>query len=230
VVRRAGTLASPVHDAAGALLGGRPVLLGGGGVTELSDVRRLGRGQRWRLLGHLPGPRSDLAVCAAPGRLVVLGGYDGNGSPTAMLSSRDGATFRPVGHLPSGVRYPGVACTGRSAWFLGGEDRGRELREVWRVDLDTGTVHPEGRMPHRLGHETVATVGNRLLVLGGRTGPKAVTDAIWWFDTATRSWTRAGRLPYPVADAASVSLGGRLFLLGGETPGFTPRVVAVRLP
>jgi len=229
VARPMGALVTPAHDAAGAVLGGRPVLVGGGGATELSEVRTLGPAQRWRLLGHLPTPRSDLAVCGAPRRLAVLGGYDGTRSPTALLTSSDGATFRTIGHLPFGVRYAGVTCTAGGAWVLGGEDGGTQLQEVWWVDLATGKVHREASMPHRLGHETVVAVGHRLLVLGGRTGPNSVTDAMWWFDTDTRSWTRAGRLPYPVADAASLSSGGRVYLLGGETPGFTSRVVVVRL-
>jgi len=168
-------------------------------------------------------------VCGAPRGLAVLGGYDGTRSLTALLTSSNGATFRAIGHLPFGVRYAGVACTARGAWVLGGEDGGHQLLEVWWVDFDTGKVHREASLPHRLGHERVVAVGHRLLVLGGRTRPKSVTDAMWWFDTDTRSWKRAGRLPYPVADAASLSSGGRVYLLGGETPGFTSRVVVVRL-
>lgn len=223
-----GHLALALHDSAGAVLAGRPTVVGGGAATELSDVQRLGRNGRWHVVGRLPGgARSDLSVATTGAGLVVLGGYDGVHTPTSVLATRDGAHFRVLGRLPSGVRYTGTARTGRYVWLVGGEVNNHELRPVLRVDTSTGRARRFGRTPGPLGHEAVVPVGGRLLVMGGRTTPDRVTGAMWWFDPRTRSWTRAGHLPYPVADAPSVRQGNHAYLFGGETPGFTAKVTRV---
>jgi Kelch motif protein len=225
--RREAPLVEPLHDSAGALLAGRPVIVGGGGAAELDGVERLDRHGTWRLAGHLPGARSDLSVVAARHGLLVVGGYDGTRTPRAVLRTTDGARFERTGRLPLGVRYAGVARTGRWVWVLGGEVAGRELDEVLRVDTRTGHVRTVGRLPRPLGHEAVVAVAGRLLVMGGRTAPDAVTDALTWYDPRTHRWSRAGHLPYPVADAPAVVVGHHVFLLGGETPDFTARTTEV---
>lgn len=221
-----GRLAEPLHDSAGAVLAGRPTVIGGGGATELADVQRRDQRGRWHVTGRLPAARSDLSVVASGRRGLVIGGYDGRTAPTSVLRT-DGRRFTVVGALPAGVRYAGVAADRGAVWILGGEVGGRELTSVLRLDPATGRVRTVARMPHPLGHEAVVAVGPRLLVLGGRTAPDAVTGRMWWFDTRTGGWSRAGRLPYPVADAAWARRGTRGYLIGGETPGFTSHVVRV---
>jgi hypothetical protein len=232
--RRQGHLTEPVHDSAGVVVAGHPMLFGGGGATELDDVQRLGRAGRWEVVGHLPQPRSDLSAVAVgtagggsrPGAILV-GGYDGARTPTTVLRTGGGSTFTVAGRLPAGVRYAGVAGWGRTVWVVGGEARGRELDDVLAVDVPSGRVRRLHRLPRPLGHEAVAVVAGRLLVMGGRTAPGTVTDRVWWYDPRRDRWSRAGVLPYPVADAAPVSVGRAVLLMGGETPGFTANVVSV---
>jgi N-acetylneuraminic acid mutarotase len=223
---RLGTLADAVHDAAGGVLQGRPTVLGGGASSSLSVVQQ--GSVRWRVASHLPGPRSDLSATSVGNGLVVVGGYDGVQSPRTVLETTDGRHFHVVARLPQGVRYAGVAAMHGQVWVLGGEENGRELREVYRVDPATGRVARAGRLPGPLGHEAVVAVGDRLLVLGGRPATDTATDRMWWFNPSTGSWRRAGRLPYPVADAPAVTAGGATYLLGGETPSFTSRVMRLR--
>jgi N-acetylneuraminic acid mutarotase len=224
---RLSSLPVAAHDAAGALLAGRPAVLGGGGAGELAVVQTLAPDGSWRLAGRLPSPRSDLAAVSSPAGVVVIGGYDGARSPHAVLRAGGGSRFRRVGDLPEGVRYAAVAVLGGSAWIVGGEQNGQELRSVLALDLRSGRVRRAGRLPHALGHAAAVAVGDRILVMGGRTSSGRPTDAMWWFQPASGSWRRAGRLPYPVADAATVATGGAAYLMGGETPDFTDRVVKV---
>ncbi|MGZ4580206.1 MAG: hypothetical protein ACXVXG_06185 [Nocardioidaceae bacterium] len=225
-VRRSADLALPAHDVAGATVHGAPTLFGGGGATELADVQRLRHG-RWSVVGHLPGARSDLAAVPAAAGADVIGGYDGVHTPTAVLRTSDGRRFRVLGRLPSGVRYAAVAVVGHTAWVLGGEVAGRELRSVYALDLRSGKVIAHGRLPRPVGHAAAAVVGDRVLLMGGRISPDVPTDAMWWFDPASGRFHRAGRLPYPVADAPTFQHGAAAYLLGGETPNFSDRVLRV---
>lgn len=224
---RSASLPLPVHDAAGGVVGGRPTVVGGGSSSTLSDVQQEAPDGHWHVVGHLPTSRSDLSAAVVNGALVAVGGYDGVRSPRAVLATSGGRRFQPVARLPRGVRYAGVAALDGAVWVLGGEENGRELSEVYRVDPSTGRVSRAGRLPGPLGHEAVVAVGSRLLVLGGRPTPSTATDRMWWFNPSTRTWRRAGRLPYPVADAPIARTGSSAYLLGGETPSFTSRVTRI---
>jgi hypothetical protein len=225
-VSRLHPLAVPVHDVAGGLVGGVPVVVGGGNASEQDVVQGLGTGA-WHVIGHLPTTRSDLSVVQRGSAAFVLGGYDGSSVPTTILSLAADGTTRPAGHLARGVRYAATARVGHTAYVFGGEVLGAELDAVQAVDLRTGRTHMVARLPVPLGHAMAATVGDRVLLVGGRVAPDRQTGAMWWFDAATRRFTRAGTLPRPLSDAAVVSFGHRVWLLGGEDPEVTDDVLTI---
>ena len=218
----------PVHDTAGVLLGGRPLVVGGGNSSE-QDVVQARAGSGWHVIGHLPQPRSDLSVALLGSRILVLGGYDG--STTAMpqiLASVDGTSWRPVGTLPVPMRYAAVAVVDGHVWLFGGERAGVEQRAVQEVD-PSGHARVVARLPVPLGHGAAIPIGGKVLLAGGRLGPDQPTDRMWWFDPHTRRFTPAGHLPVPLADTAVALDGDRAWLVGGETPGLTDRVVSLSL-
>ena len=220
------SLAVPVHDVAGGLLGGAPAVIGGGNATE-QDVVQVLTDTAWHVTGHLPTARSDLSVVQRGPQPLVLGGYDGSSVPTEILAlARDGSST-PVGHLVDGVRYAATAVSGRTAYVFGGEVLGRELDTVQAVDLATGHTHVVARLPVPLGHAMAATVGSRVLLMGGRVSPSRQTSAMWWFDPATGRFTHAGRLPGPLSDAGVAAFGHRIWLLGGEDPAVTDGVLTI---
>jgi hypothetical protein len=227
-VRAMPALAVPVHDVAGALAGGVPLVIGGGNATEQDVVQAL-RGRAWQVVGHLPTTRSDLAAVPDGSDALVIGGYDGGGTPTTVLRVSADGSVHPEGRLVRGLRYAAAAVAGHTAYLFGGEVLGRELDVVQAVDLGTGRTRVVAHLPAPLGHAMAAAVGGRILLMGGRTSPDRQTAAMWWFDPATAGFSRAGTLPEPVSDAA-VGIGGRrVWLLGGEDPSVTDHVVFVNV-
>ena len=229
-------LATPVHDTAGGLFGGSPAVFGGGNATEQSVVQVLDGGA-WRRAAQLPTTRSDLSVVSTAGSTLVIGGYDGTATPRDVLRVSGDGTMTPAGRLRQGVRYAATAVVGSHVYVFGGEVDHRELDAVQDVDATTGHTRIVARLPVPLGHAAAVTIGDRVLLLGGRTGPDTFTDAMWWFDPAKGSFERAGRLPAATSDAAVVASGNQAWLLGGESPspsaratgGVTGRVIAVRV-
>jgi hypothetical protein len=220
------SLAVPVHDVAGGLVGGVPAVVGGGNATEQDVVQEL-TDSAWHVAGHLPTTRSDLSVVQQGAHAFVIGGYDGTSVPTAILSlSADGSTT-PAGHLVRGVRYAATARLGHTAYVFGGEVLGTELDGVQAVDLRTGRTRMVARLPVPLGHAMAATVGSRILLVGGRVTPDQQTAAMWWFDPATGRFTHAGTLPHPLSDAGVATSGHRIWLLGGEDPSVTDGVLTI---
>jgi hypothetical protein len=225
-VRRLQSLAVPVHDVAGGLVGGVPAVVGGGNATEQDAIQMLS-GNAWHVAGHLPTTRSDLSVVQQGARAFVIGGYDGVSVPTAILELRPGGSTHVAGALVSGVRYAATARVGSTAYVFGGEVLGRELDTVQAVDLRTGRTRVVATLPVPLGHAMAAGVGTRILLMGGRVTPDRQTGAMWWFDPATGRFTRAGALPHPLSDAAVAAYGHRVWLLGGEDPAVNDGVLRI---
>lgn len=220
------SLAVPVHDTAGSSLPGGPHLVIGGGNSSEQSVVQAFSGGAWHVVGHLPTTRSDLSAvsfAAGAGRVWVLGGYDGSTPAVAtVLAGSDGTSWKSVGSLAVALRYAAASLGSDGKIYLfGGEVSGTEKDTVQTWDPQTGTGSVVAHLPMPLGHMSAVAVGDKFLVLGGRTDASsgAMTDRMWWFDPATHTFSDAGRLPYPVADAALV-LGdaGNAYLIGGESP------------
>jgi len=77
-------------------------------------------------------------------------------------------------------------------------------------------------LPHLLpaGHYegSAATVGGKIMVLGGLSSAKASTAVVWSFDPTTGLTTSTGALTHAVHDSAAGSLGENAFVFGGAVP------------
>ncbi|MDP9319053.1 MAG: hypothetical protein M3O94_08305 [Actinomycetota bacterium] len=221
----------PVHDVGGAVVNGRPEVIGGGNATEQDVVQSAGADGGWRPSGQLPSPRSDLAAITVGDRVFVVGGYDGMTPALAdVLVSTNGGGFHMFGRLRVAVRYAAVARSDAAIWVFGGERSGVEVDSIQRIDLGTGRVRIAAHLPHPLGHASAVACGSRVLLIGGRTTGTSLTAAMWWFDPATTTMHRAGALPTPLADSAVVAAGNAAYLVGGETPNLSNKVLRLTLP
>lgn len=216
-LRQIGSLIQPVHDAAGALVTGDPVIFGGGAAVATAAVQRFTGSGPTRIIGRLPQPRADLSAVSVAGRVYLLGGYTGSSEPAAVLATADAATFQTVAPLPLPVRYPAVAAAGRTIWAFGGEHAGRPVTDIQRVDTDSGRVRIVGRLPTPLSGAAAMNVAGQILIAGGRTETGQPSDAVYAFDPAAGSVRPVAHLPVAVANAAAAVVGHTGYLLGGET-------------
>jgi hypothetical protein len=251
---QAGLLAVATHDAAGAMLNGRPVVFGGGSQTSIADVQAGPAGQAgavsaapasWTRAGQLPGLRSDLTSAAAGGKAYLVGGYDGASYSPAVLATADGRTFAVAARLAVPVRYPAVAALGSQLWVFGGQTPAGITDAIQRVDLATGKTAVAGHLPSALAYATGMTVDGHIYVAGGQTAPAtsgsglAGPSAALTTSAQVLSFTPAGaggqvrlagQLPVPVASAAAAVWHGTGYLVGGENNGRpVPAVTTLRL-
>jgi len=221
-----GRLVVPVHDTAGVAMPDGDWILGGGNSSEQAVVQQV-TGRQARVLGRLPGARSDL-VAVGGGRACVLGGYDGSSVAVGEIDcSSDGRHWSRLGALPVPVRYPGVVRTGDTVLLFGGQRGLAMVDDVQQVSLRTGKARVVGHLPVPLGHEAAVLTPKGVWLLGGRTSSNAVTARAWSYDPSTRRFRRIRSLPYPVADAGVAVTPTATWLLGGETPNWTDRVLEV---
>jgi len=229
-----GSLATPAHDAAGALLRGRVLVFGGGAQTTVSNVQAFplappGGTSHATVVGQLPQPRSDAAGVAIGRTAYVVGGYDGTRADPQVLATRDGTTFRVVGSLPVPVRYPAVAAVGPLIYVFGGTRIGAgagAVDAIQRIDTRSGQIKVVGHLPQPLSAASAATLGGIVYVAGGTNGV-ADSGIIQAFDPRSRQMLTAGHLLAPVSNAAVTVVGGTAWIVGGESKG-TP-ITAVQM-
>lgn len=225
-VSEAGTLATPVHDAGGSVLGGSGFIVGGGAAGPESVVQAVDPSAATRALGQLPAVRADLVAVSVGGELVVVGGGTPARPDPSILATSDGSTFRVVGRLAVGVRYPAIAVLGGSIYVIGGSTPGGDTAVIQAVDPGSGAVRIAGHLPHALSHASALVVGGALLIAGGREAGRAQV-AVMRFDPASGVVTTVGRLPYAVSDTAAVVVDGIGYLIGGEALASLASIITI---
>ena len=219
-----GHLQDPVHDASGAVIGGRLLVFGGGRSVAGSAVQVVSAGTTGHVVGNLPAVRADLSTVVVGNRAFVIGGGSSNGPDPRIWATSDGSGARLVGRLRIGVRYAATAVWGPSIYVFGGASASGDRSEIQRFDTTTGRTTVIGRLPLRLSHAASMVIDGHILVIGG-----VSSDVIWSFDPGLARLTQVGRLPYAVSDAAAVVIGHRGYLIGGEDQHVLDTVISLEL-
>ena len=233
----AGTLSTPTHDAAAAVVGGHLLVFGGGNQTTVATVQELalpalGATSTATVVGQLPQPRSDAAAVTIGKTAYVVGGYDGTHADAQVLATRDGASYRVVGTLPVPVRYPAAAALGTSVYLFGGQavgGGGGAVSAIQRVDTATGRMTVVGHLPQPLFGASAVQLGGSIYVAGGSNG-SADAGTIYAFDPAHGRLLVAGQLMTPIANAAVAAVGNTAWLVGGEAGGTPTAIVQMLEP
>ena len=216
---RAGQLADPAHDAAGAVLGGRPYLFGGGDLAELAAVQALRHRGTAAVAGQLPRPRSDISSVTLGSTAYLIGGYDGTSWIGTVLATTNGRAFSRVADLPVPVRYAAVAGDGMRIWVFGVLTPAGNSRVIQQVNLGTGKASVVGRMPAAMSAATAVTLQGRIFIAGGQVtkggGAVAPSRKVLAYDPVHHRVTTVGKLPVAVTNAAAAVVGGTAFLVGG---------------
>jgi N-acetylneuraminic acid mutarotase len=220
-MQSSGALHQAVHDAAGARLGSRIVVFGGGGPSEngTADVQAVLATGATTVVGRLPQRRSDHVAAIVGSTIYVLGGFDGTNIVPDVLSTTDGTSFTKVGALPVPVRYPAVAVVGKYVYLFGGvsnSQAGVDTAAVQRLDSATGAIETVSRLPTSLSHASAVVLGGSVYLLGGYVDNTKLSNQILRFDPASGTATSVGTLPAPRSDAAAVVIRDRGYLVGGQ--------------
>ncbi|MBV9660827.1 MAG: hypothetical protein JO337_06695, partial [Acidimicrobiales bacterium] len=213
-----------VHDAAGAAVGSKYYVFGGGAATPSAAAQSLNTQVTQgapvsALAGQLPNPRADMGAATGPsGTAYLAGGYDGSQLTASVLATSDGSTFSSIGQLTVPVRYPAVAAVGSQLLVVGGDPAtGPATDDIQAVDLKTGQSGVVGHLPVTLSHAAAATLDGSVYIFGGRSAGNVV-DTVYKLVASSSgvSATAAGALPVPASDMAVAVLGQTAYLVGGE--------------
>jgi N-acetylneuraminic acid mutarotase len=226
-----GSLAQPVHDAAGAFVNGAYTVIAGGTGEEGSEsVQSFQPGTPVKIVGNVPGPLSDHVSVVVNTKVYVVGGFDGHQISPNVLVSDDGAHYRTFGTLTEPLRYPAAAAAGGAVYVFGGvaSASGGDTRSIQKIDPATGQVSIVGQLPAPLSHANAVEIGGQVYVLGGFVNNQ-VTAQVLRFDPGSGTVTPAGTLPAPVTDAAVTTIGSTAYLVGGQGTDRAPVAAVVEL-
>jgi len=236
-VSEAGVLADPVHDAAAATIGHSTLVFGGGSPDTVSTVQSYptppGTGTpaaTGTIAGHLPQPRSDLAVTTMGGTTYIVGGYDGTNYLPGVLATVDGTRYAVVANLRVPVRYPAVVSASGRIYAFGGElpaagATTAATDDIQMIDPVTHSVTVVGHLPQPLYGASAFVLAGSIYVAGGQSPGGSTLTQIDAFVPSTGKVLDAGLLPQADAFAGSTTVGsGRGavgYIVGGEVTAQT---------
>jgi hypothetical protein len=232
-------LASGVHDASGAVLAGRDVVLGGYGPAPIAMVQSFTAPSgavvpasavpMATATAALPQPRAGSRTVTIGTTCYVVGGAGGASTDREVLATTDGRTFRAVATLPVAVEYPAVAALGGYIFVFGGASvaghtgagtavkAGAPVDDIQRVAPATGQATVVGRLPTALEGASAATLAGHVYIAGGWTG-LTLQGTIWGYEPATATVVVTGHLR-PVSFAGLAVIGSTAWLVGGQSAG-----------
>jgi DNA-binding beta-propeller fold protein YncE len=227
----AGSLDTPVQDAAAAPFRGGAVLVGGLTPADVSsDAIVTATRSGARRVGSIPTALHDAAAVTLGASTYVFGGGTGPSQldTILMVDPRTGAA-QPAGRLPAPSSDQSAAAIGRTAYVVGGYTGTHWLDTIvaWRPGTHAKVV---AHLPRTLRYAAVAAAGGRLIVAGGSLENGTASAEVYAYSPKAGTVTHVGRLPAPTTHAAAAAIGATAFVIGGRgaqvgTP--TARIVAV---
>ena len=225
-----GKLPRPVHDGAGAMIGGRLFVFGGGSTTGTDLVQAFdpstGQGA---VVGHLPVSLSDLSAVSIGATVYLVGGYDGSSPRPEVYGTKDGMHFTQVATLPLGLRYPAVTAADGRLIVAGGQDAHGPTKSIYAVDPASGAVRRLGTLAAAVAHAAAFTLGSSVYVAGGRDARDAAVARVSAVDPRSGEIHTARPLPRAAADAAVTTSPSGVLLVGGWGGTTLDQVLRARL-
>ena len=241
-----GTLPTPVHDSASAMLGSSYGMFGGGNTSSVGSVNVFSLNGASLSSGSLPQARSDGVAVNVNNKVYIIGGYNGATGDAQVLYTTDGKSFTKSANLPIAVRYAAVASSGSLIYVFGGEatsgpNAGNPINAVQVINTANNTASVSAiKLPVPLEGASAFVINGEIFLAGGQSSvPESITpgvgttqvpgvtvasqsdtyNTIWAVDTVSNKVLNAGTLQLPIAYAGMAVLGSRAWLIGGEYNG-----------
>lgn len=208
---------TPRNHLASATVGGSLFAFGGqftedeaNGLQARVDRYDLATG-RWQRVADLPRARSHTVAVVQDGRVLLIGGTDPGGAPSADATWYDPATdaWARMTSLPGARKSPVAGLVGGTVLVSGGSNATSTFAGRTADRWETGPV-----MPVALGEVAGGVIGRTHYLVGEGSSATLALDlptGTWRRDLAVR--------PLPGNHHAAEVLGGKLYLLGGLGAG-----------
>jgi N-acetylneuraminic acid mutarotase len=191
----------------------------------------------WHLANDSNYPVLEVSAAVdKSGRIWVAGGLTGPDSATTKTEFYDPATgvWSPGPDLPVPLHHAMMVSYQNTVWVIGGlEPQGSEVfgiasAQVFRLDYTQGFWVEAPALHHARGAGAAAVVGDKIVVVGGRTGGTSPQDVAPTEVFDGTSWHDAAPIPIPGDHLAAASDGRYLYVVGGRKLEVTASTAAVQ--
>jgi non-specific serine/threonine protein kinase len=181
----------------------------------------------WRRLAPAPTPRTEVAAAAAGNRIVVVGGYTGDGATVPTTEILDLATGRwsRGPDLPVRVNHAMAASVDGVVYVFGGRDADRAPVAAAHRLVDGGW-RPVAALPEARSAGTAVALGGRVYVAGG-VAPGGLATRMLVYDVAADRWTTAPGPPTPREHLGGAAAAGLVHTVGGRRGGLDTNLATV---
>jgi N-acetylneuraminic acid mutarotase len=179
----------------------------------------------WRTLAPMPTPRSEVAAAELNGEIYVVGGFEGDGSPSATVEAYNPAkdTWREVTPLPA-PRHHAAAFVFGSLFVMGGFETGfgDPKTSVFQYNASADSWSEPTNLPSPRGAHAAAVLqcgqdvlGACIFAIGGTdAGQRNIAEVA--VNDPSGLWLQAAGLPTPRDHLAAGAVDGRIYAVGGR--------------
>jgi len=170
----------------------------------------------WHEQAQMPTRRAHLALAAARGQILAIGGRTSEGVTSAVeVYDPANDTWTPGSDKPTPVAYVSAAVVGTDVIVPGGCDaQGTPLQVVEAYDLLSDSWRPVSPLPEPRCAYAMGSLGGRLYLFGGWDGDRYV-GTVYVYDPQADSWAQKAAMRIERGFAAAAPLAGRLYVVGG---------------
>jgi non-specific serine/threonine protein kinase len=179
----------------------------------------------WTQEPELPVPRTEVAAAVSGGDVLVVGGFEADGTVTQRTDLYDPRSreWRRGPDLPQPLHHASAASLRGAAVVLGGYGQGGPTATAIRLRGDAWEELPP--LPVVRAAAAAVALRGKLYVVGG-VGPRGLAKAMLVYDPVARRWSQA-RGPSPREHLAAAAAGGRVYVLGGRSAGYDTNTALV---
>ncbi len=189
--------------------------------------------KRWKIGTPLPFPLAYGAYYSLGGKLVVLGGTDGERwRETALEYDFSTATWRQTDDAPAPTLLGRAVVHEGTPYLFGGcadvADLTTCTEHVFRREANGKWVRVAALPVAGMVMPGAAAMGDEIFLFGGCRAPAGGgvenLDSIYAFRPATGKWRRVGTVPAAVRGASAMASGNAIYIAGGYTDRFSDAV------
>lgn len=179
-----------------------------------------------RRAAPLPAARTEVTGTAWDGKVVAVGGLDGDGQAVADVDVYDPETdtWSQAPPLPTALHHTAVATLGDRLYVVGGYSiqDGSWVAEaaVWSLGVgqERWTAEPSLGTPR--GALAVASTGGRLVAVGGVGPDGGVLASTEVLDRDAEGWQPGPAMAIPREHLAATAAGDEVYAIAGRGGGF----------
>jgi len=182
-----------------------------------------GPGPAWAMLTPVPAMFlgvEGMSVASVGDHIIAALGFDGSDTATTRIYDIASDTWS-FGSPAPGISSEGAGVShGGLFYTLGGRLPIGARTDLWAYDRTTDMWAARASMSTGRAGLAVATVGNSIYAIGGRSGTGGPCSggplaSVERYDIATDTWSPVAPLPSARSDLAAATVGNQIYVFGG---------------